>query len=233
MEQTQLEFGGLPPRRPLLRVLRETPAIRIQQYGAKNVSLLELIGAVIGDADTAHRLLAAYPALPDLVKAPLTDLGQVQGLGPARLASLQAALELGRRAAQGIPADRKQIRSPSDAADLMMGEMRGLEQEEMRVMLLDTRNYVIAVETLYRGNVNTSIVRTGEIFREAIRRNAPTVIVFHNHPSGDPEPSPEDVSVTRAMIQAGKLLDVDVLDHIVLGAGRWVSLKERGLAFSQ
>ena len=113
----------------------------------------------------------------------------------------------------------------------MLGEMSLLEQEEMRVMILDTRNRIVTVETLYRGNVNSSIVRTAEVFREAIRRNAPTVIVFHNHPSGDPEPSPEDVSITRAIIQAGQLLDVDVLDHIVVG-NRWVSLKERGLAFT-
>jgi DNA repair protein RadC len=230
-QQQQLEFGNLPPRRPLLRVLRESPAARVMQAGVKNVSLLELIGSITGDADVALRLLTQYPTLSDLVRAPIADLGLVHGLGPSKVAALQAAFELGRRAHFGTPADRRQIRSPSDAADLMLGEMSLLEQEEMRVMILDTRNRIVTVETLYRGNVNSSIVRTAEVFREAIRRNAPTVIVFHNHPSGDPEPSPEDVSVTRAIIQAGQLLDVSVLDHIVVG-NRWVSLKERGLAFT-
>ena len=104
----------------------------------------------------------------------------------------------------------------------------------MRVMILDTRNRILAVETLYRGNVNTSVVRVAEVFRDAIRRNAPTVIVFHNHPSGDPAPSPEDVSVTRAIIQAGQLLDIEVLDHLILpgnGQQTFVSLKDNGLAF--
>jgi len=230
--QQQLEFGGLPPRRPLLRVLRETPATRVMQAGVKNVSLLELIGSIIGDADVALRLLTQYPTLPDLVRAPSAELGLVHGLGPAKVAALQSAFELGRRAHGSTPADRRQIRSPSDAADLMLGEMSLLEQEEMRVIVLDTRNRIITVETLYRGNVNSSIVRTAEVFREAIRRSAPTVIVFHNHPSGDPEPSPEDVSVTRNIIEAGKLLDVDVMDHIIIGHSKWVSLRERGLAFA-
>ena len=227
----QLQFGGLPARTPLLRLLRETPASRVALAGAKNVSLLELIGVVVGDVDVALRLLAQFPTIDDLVRAPASELGVLKGMGPARVAALQAAIELGRRAQLGTDAERKQIRSPADAAQLMMGEMSVLEQEEMRVMLLDTRNRVLGVETVYRGNVNTSIVRTSEVFREAIRRNAPAVIVFHAHPSGDPEPSPEDVSVTRSSISAGKLLDIDLMDHIVIGHGRYVSLKERGLGF--
>jgi DNA repair protein RadC len=186
---------------------------------------------VVGDVDVALRLLAQFPTIDDLVRAPASELGVLKGMGPARVAALQAAIELGRRAQLGTDAERKQIRSPADAAQLMMGEMSVLEQEEMRVMLLDTRNRVLGVETVYRGNVNTSIVRTSEVFREAIRRNAPAVIVFHAHPSGDPEPSPEDVSVTRSIISAGKLLDIDLMDHIVIGHGRYVSLKERGLGF--
>ena len=146
----QLEFGNLPPRRPLLRVLRESPAARVMQAGVKNVSLLELIGSITGDADVALRLLTQYPTLSDLVRAPVTDLGLVHGLGPSKVAALQAAFELGRRAHFGTPADRRQIRSPSDAADLMLGEMSLLEQEEMRVMILDTRNRIIAVETRLR-----------------------------------------------------------------------------------
>ncbi len=232
MDSTQLEFGRLPPRIPLLRALRETPALRVAQSGAKNVSLLELLGTVIGDADVALRLLAQFPTIDDLARAPASELGVVKGMGQARIAALQAAIELGHRAHLGADVDRKQIRSPADAANLMMGDMSLLEQEEMRVMLLDTRNRVLGIETVYRGNVNSAIVRTSEVFREAIRRNAPALIVFHAHPSGDPEPSPEDISVTRTIIEAGKLLDVETLDHIIIGrGGRFVSLKERGLGF--
>ncbi|PKN93031.1 MAG: hypothetical protein CVU44_11405 [Chloroflexi bacterium HGW-Chloroflexi-6] len=110
--------------------------------------------------------------------------------------------------------------------------MQALEQEHLRVMLLDRRNRVMEIVDLYRGSVSSSQIRVGEIFREAVRKNASAIIVAHNHPSGDPTPSPDDVAVTRAILQAGKLLDVDVLDHLVIGQGCWVSLKERGLGFS-
>ncbi len=110
--------------------------------------------------------------------------------------------------------------------------MAALEQEHLRVILLDRRNRVLEIEDVYRGSVSSSQVRVGEVFKAAIRKNASALVVAHNHPSGDPTPSPDDVAVTRAIVQAGKLLDVDVLDHLVIGQGRWVSLKERGLGFS-
>jgi DNA repair protein RadC len=109
--------------------------------------------------------------------------------------------------------------------------MSALEQEELRVILLDTRNSVMDVVTVYKGSLNSSQVRVGELFKEAIRRNAAAVILIHNHPSGDPTPSPDDVAVTRAIVEVGKLLDIEVLDHLVIGAGRYISLKERGLGF--
>jgi DNA repair protein RadC len=126
--------------------------------------------------------------------------------------------------------DRLQIRSPADAALLLLGEMGALDQEQLRVVLLDTRNRVMSVETVYVGSLNAAIVRPAEVFREAVRRNACSVIVAHNHPSGDPSPSPEDIATTRTIIAAGQLLDIETLDHLVIGQG-WVSLKERGLAF--
>jgi DNA repair protein RadC len=109
--------------------------------------------------------------------------------------------------------------------------MSALEQEELRVILLDTRNSVMDVVTVYKGSLNSSQVRVGELFKEAIRRNAAAVILIHNHPSGDPTPSPDDVAVTRSLVEAGKLLDIDVLDHLVIGNCQYVSLKERGLGF--
>jgi DNA repair protein RadC len=136
---------------------------------------------------------------------------------------------LGNRLRTETPDDRPTINSPADAAALVAYEMSALEQEHLRVILLDTRNGLLDIVEIYKGSVNSSQVHVREIFKSAIRRNAAALIVVHNHPSGDPTPSPDDVAVTRAIVQAGKLLDVDVLDHMVIGQGQWVSLKERGL----
>jgi DNA repair protein RadC len=112
-----------------------------------------------------------------------------------------------------------------------MSEMMFLEQEHLRLILLDTRNRVISTPSVYVGSLNTSVVRIGELFRAAIKDNAAAFIVAHNHPSGDPSPSPEDVTVTRQIVQSGKLLDIELLDHVIIGRQRYVSLKERGLGF--
>jgi DNA repair protein RadC len=136
---------------------------------------------------------------------------------------------------QVISSDRSEapiIQSPRDAADLLTYDMSCLNQEEMRVLLLNTRNRVMRVITIYRGSLNSSPVRVCEVFRPAILENAAAIILVHNHPSGDPTPSPDDVAVTRAIVQAGKLLDLEVLDHLVIAGGHYVSLKERGLGFS-
>jgi hypothetical protein len=131
----------------------------------------------------------------------------------------QGAIELGRRVACGDQAQRRQIKSPADIADLLLLEMSHLDQEQLRTVLLDTKNRIQATSTVYIGSLNTSMVRVGEVFKEAVRRNSAALIVVHNHPSGDANPSPEDVLVTREIVQAGKLLDVDVLDHMIIGHG--------------
>lgn len=130
------------------------------------------------------------------------------------------------------PVGQEKIRSPRDAAALLMVEMGHLDQEEMRTMMLSTKNHVMGIITVYKGSLNTSVVRVGEIYKEALRRNAASVIIAHNHPSGEPDPSPEDVLVTRKIVEAGKLLDVECLDHLVIGQGRYVSMRERGLGFT-
>jgi DNA repair protein RadC len=130
------------------------------------------------------------------------------------------------------PTERPIINSPGDAAQLFMPFIASLDHEEMWVINLDTRNRVMSLVALYKGSVNSSQVRIGEVFRQSIAENSSAIIVGHNHPSGDATPSPDDVTVTRAMVQAGKLLDIDVLDHLVISGDRWVSLKERGLGFS-
>lgn len=130
------------------------------------------------------------------------------------------------------PDHRESIQSPQDVAAMLMVEMGGLEQEELRAVMLDTKNHVLEVVMVYRGTINSSAVRVAEVFKAAIRRNAAAIILAHNHPSGDPSPSSEDVAVTREIVEAGKLLGIELLDHLVIGSsGRWVSLRERGLGF--
>ncbi|HAY83617.1 MAG TPA: hypothetical protein DCY42_01465, partial [Chloroflexi bacterium] len=141
------------------------------------------------------------------------------------------AIELGRRLNLEAPEERPSINSPGDAAGLVMYEMQALEKEHLRVILLDTRNHVIEIHEVYRGSLNASVVRVGEVFTPAVRRNAASILVVHNHPSGDPSPSPEDISITRSLLQAGKLLQIELLDHIIIGQGKYVSLKEKGLGF--
>lgn len=217
----------------------ERPRERLLHYGAGALSTAELLAIILrtGTRDenvvrVAQRLLASFGNLPGLAQANATELMSEKGLGPAKVAQLKASLELGRRLLVASAEERPQVRSPADAANLVMSEMGLLEQEHLRVMLLDTKNRVLDTPTVYIGSLNTSLIRVGELFREAIRANCASLIVLHNHPSGDPTPSPEDVAVTKQIVEAGKLLDVDVLDHLIIGQYRFVSLKERGLGFS-
>jgi DNA repair protein RadC len=214
-----------------LKVLRERPGDRVLDAATAATSL-DLLSAVLGDPDAALRVLAKFSTMIDLLRASPAELRQVKGVGRRGAARIKAAFELGRRLMTSSPDERPQVKSPADAANLLVGEMGSLEQECMRVILLDTRNRVQAIHTVYQGSLNTTTVRVGELFREAIRANSAAIIVAHNHPSGDPSPSPEDVSVTQQIVQAGKLMDIELLDHLVVAVGnRWVSLKERGLGF--
>ena len=180
----------------------------------------------------AQRVLTDFGGLAGLHKAPYAELRQQRGVGPAKAAQLKAAVELGRRLSIALPEERPTIQSPDDAAALLLYEMGAFEQEHFRVLLLDTRNHLIRTVEVYRGSLNTSLIRVGEVFKEAVRSNAAAVIVAHNHPSGDPTPSPDDVSVTRALVEAGRILDIEVLDHLVIGKNRFVSLKAKGLGFN-
>jgi len=216
----------------------ERPRERLLHYGADTLSTAELLAIILrtGAKDEnvirlAQRLLASLGGLAGLARASMAELIAVKGLGPAKATQLKAALELGKRLLLTSPEERPQVRSPADAANLLMANMSFLEQEHLGTMLLDTKNRVIEYKTVYVGSLNTSLIRVGELFREAIRANCNSLIVYHNHPSGDPAPSPEDVSVTKQIVEAGKLLDIDVLDHLVIGRQRFVSLKERGLGF--
>jgi len=217
----------------------DRPRERLALAGARALSNAELLAILLrvgvegeNAVRLAERLLNEVGGLPGLHRASLSDLQALRGIGSAKAAQLLAAIELGRRIAISVPEERPMIKSPADAANLVLYELSGFEQEHLLVILLDTRNRVLGKPVeVYRGSLNTSLIRVGEVFREAVKVNAAGVIVVHNHPSGDPSPSPEDVAVTRAIIEAGKLLDIEVLDHLVIGQQKFVSLKERGLGF--
>lgn len=216
----------------------DRPRERLAELGPQALSNAELIAILLrvgvqgeNSVQMGQRLLNDLGGLHGLHRASVTDIARQHGMGLAKASQIKAAIELGVRLRLEAPEERPAIHSPADAAALVQVEMSGLPQEHLRVINLDTRNRVINIEKLYVGSLNASTVRVGELFRPAIARNAAAVIILHNHPSGDPTPSPEDVSLTRAAVQAGKLLDIEVLDHVVIGHGRWVSLKERGLGF--
>jgi DNA repair protein RadC len=182
------------------------------------------------------------PSSPDIpLQLPLLDLTvrSPHKIGSRQRAKVEMTLAKLRQlhdelnsALYAQPTERPTISSPIDAANLIMPFIGNLDHEELWVILLDVRNRVLKLVKLYQGSINSSQVRIAEVFRQAIIENAPAIILAHDHPSGDPTPSPDDLSVTRAAFQAGKLLDVDLLDHMIIGQGRWVSMKERGLGFS-
>ncbi|MBK8903081.1 MAG: DNA repair protein RadC [Anaerolineaceae bacterium] len=214
------------------------PRERLAQLGERALSTAELLAITIrtGDGDgnnlhLAEKILTTFNGLPGIARASITELTTLKGIGRVKAIEIKAALELGRRLAVTSPEERPIIASPADAANLVMAEMRFYEQEHFRAMLLDTRNSVLSIPTIHIGTINSINVRPADTFRAALKENARSLILIHNHPSENASPSPEDVSTTRKFIQAGKLLDIEVLDHIVVGGNQFVSLKERGLAF--
>jgi len=228
--------------KPVYRIsdLRESdrPRERIASLGPQALTNAELLAILLrvgvrgeNAVEVGQRLLNKFGGLSGLHRAHFSEINKQHGLGDAKAAQIKAAIELGRRLTLESPEERPSINSPADAASLLSYEMSALEQEHLRIILLDRRNRVMEIVEVYKGSVNSSQVRIGELFKEAVRKNSSAIIVVHNHPSGDPTPSPDDVAVTRAIIQAGKLLDIDVLDHLVIGEGKWTSLKEKGLGF--
>ncbi len=217
----------------------DRPRERLAQLGAQALSSSELIAILLrvgvqGESavQVGQRLLQDLGGLSGLHRAALDELCAQHGIGTAKAAQIKAAIELGRRLMLESPEERPTINSPADAAALVQYEMGALEKEEMRVILLNTRNSVLDIITVAHGSLNSAQMRVGEVFTPAVRRNAAALIAVHNHPSGDPKPSPDDVAITRAMREAGKLLDIEVLDHLVIGLGSYTSLKEKKLGFS-
>lgn len=225
---------------PLIRDLEihERPRERLIHLGERSLSNAELLGIImrtgVGGENVvrlAERTLVFSGGLPGLTRLSVTELMEIKGIGEAKAVEIKAALELGRRLVASSPKEKPKITSPADAANLLMSEMSLLEQENLRLLLLDTRNNVLASPTVYVGSLNTSVIRVAELFRAALKENAAAIIVAHNHPSGDPSPSPEDINVTKQIVKAGEIIDIEVLDHIIIGHQRYVSLKERGMGF--
>ena len=227
------------------RVIREIPVAerpreRLAARGVAGLSTAELIALVwgsgargLGAVDLAEEALARHDGLAGLARASDLELLDLPGVGTAKAAQLTAAFELGSRLLADWPTGRWLIRSPRDVADRLILQMGRLEREELRVVLLNTKNAVLKVVTAYQGNVSASLVRVGELFRDAVRLTASGVILVHNHPSGDPTPSPDDLHLTAEALAAGRLLDIAVLDHLVIGHDAYVSMRDRGIAFDR
>lgn len=214
----------------------ERPREKMKERGAQALGNSELLAILLRTGNfqesalrIAENLLDRQGGLAGFGNATLEDFEQVKGVGEAKAITVMAAIELGRRVTTLAPAARAVIRTPDDVAALLMPRFRYETKESFIAILLSTKNHVLKTPVISIGSLNASIVHPRELFREAINASAAAVILAHNHPSGDPAPSPEDVSLTRKLVDAGKLLDIPVLDHIVLGDGKYISFKEKGI----
>jgi DNA repair protein RadC len=235
------EDSARPPGyRLMLREMAadERPREKLKLRGSAALSDGELLAIILNTGirgetvtDVSQRLLAHYGGLRGLFRLDVAELARIRGLGDAKAVRVKAALELGRRLAALSPEERPLVGSPEDVANLLGTEMAALEQEELRVVLLDTKHRIVRTESVYRGSVNQAQVRVAEVFRDAVRQQATAIVAVHNHPSGDPTPSAADVALTVEIVAAGQLLDIELLDHLIIGQGRWLSLKRLGLGF--
>lgn len=213
----------------------ERPRERFVQNGPQSLSNHELLALLLGTGSReesvlqlANRMLAQFEGLRLLKDATLEELTQIKGIGMAKAINVLAAVEVGRRIASHTLDERYVIRSPEDGAKYLMNEMRFLTQEHFVCLYLNTKNQVIHKQTIFIGSLNASIVHPREVFKEAVRRSAASVICLHNHPSGDPTPSREDIEVTKRLAESGKIVGIELLDHLIIGENKYVSLKEKG-----
>lgn len=213
----------------------ERPRERFIHYGPNSLSNQELLAIILRTGtkresvlQLSQRLISEFQGLRMLMNASLEELTRIKGVGEAKAIQLLAAIELGKRIANMKNEERYVIRSPEDGANYVMEEMRFLTQEHFVCLFLNTKNEVIHKQTIFIGSLNASIVHPRELFKEAFRRSAASMICLHNHPSGNPMPSREDIEVTKRLAECGKILGVEVLDHIIIGDKRYVSLKEKG-----
>jgi DNA repair protein RadC len=217
----------------------ERPRERMLRLGPQALSNAELLAILLRTGvhgrnaiEIATEMLVAQRGLRALAALDFPELLDETGLGNAKATTIAAAFELGRRIAVEPGGDtRPRVTTPADIARHLQREMELLPQEELRLLVLSTKHHLLAQRTLYRGSVNSSPARIAEVFREAVRTNAAAIAVAHNHPSGDPAPSSDDIRFTEAILEAGALLEIHVLDHIVFGHGCYVSMREKRLGF--
>lgn len=221
----------------------ERPRERLAALGPEALSLAELVAILwrTGTSGThpesalalATRALATHDGLAGLASASLADLVRMRGVGPVKAIELKAAFELARRLSLATPDARRVIRTPRDIVDMLGPEVVRLDREHLHVVLLSTKHHVIGIREIYRGTLNSSVVRVAELFKAAIRDDAASIIIVHNHPSGDPTPSGDDIQITTDAVAAGRLLDIEVIDHVIVGSRtlQWASLRERRLGF--
>ena len=217
----------------------DRPRERLLQLGPSALSNVELLAILLNTGlagesvmDVAERLLREYGGFTGLMTMSADELARIKGLGPAKATKLKASMEIANRILAANPGQRPRISTPDDVTNLIGLEMSLLEREQLRVVLLNTRNEVIGIKTVYQGMVNQAPVRAGEVFRDAVRADAVAIVVVHNHPTGDPTPSSADIELTRDLVAAGGLLNIALLDHMIIGHGRHVSMKRLGLGFA-
>ncbi|WP_256442680.1 DNA repair protein RadC [Cohnella sp. LGH] len=227
MEQRSFRLRELPSG--------ERPRERMQQHGAQALSHAELLAILLRTGTRnesavylAQRILNECGGLRKLAESGWEDLTHIRGIGPAKALQLQASIELGRRIARSKLPETVKITCPQDVADLLMEEMRHYREEQFVCLFLNTKNHVIGRQTLSIGSLNASIVHPREVFKAAIRRSSASILCAHNHPSGDPTPSAEDLQLTKRLAEAGQLLGIELLDHLVIGDSSFISLKEMG-----
>ncbi|GMK47216.1 MULTISPECIES: RadC family protein [Paenibacillus] len=213
----------------------ERPRERMMQYGAEALSHTELLAILLrtgtkqeSAVHLAGKILKECGSLRNLLDMSMSELTAIKGIGPAKAVQLRAGIELGRRIVRSGQGEIVTVRKPQDAANYVMEEMRYLKKEHFVCLFLNTKNHIIARETLSVGTLNASLVHPREVFRAAVKAGSASIICVHNHPSGDPMPSPEDVTLTKRLVEAGELMGIEVLDHLVIGDGRFISLKEHG-----
>ena len=216
--------------------LCERPRERLIKYGPEVLTNSELIAVIIGTGtrnegvmNLSSKLLKEEEGIQFLSTSTIAELKSYKGIGSVKAAQIKAAVELGRRM-RNYRSERKiRISSPSEAAELVMEDMRYLKKEMLKVIFLNTKNYVMDITDISIGSLSSSIVHPREIYTEAIRKCCASIIVSHNHPSGDPQPSSEDISVTKRIAEAGKIIGIELTDHIIIGDGIYTSMKEKGL----
>lgn len=213
----------------------DRPRERLLKLGAEYLSNQELLAILLGSGSKdesvmslSNRILMHFEGLKLLKDATIEELIAIRGIGVAKGVLLLASIEFGRRMNQYKPEETYVIRSPDDGANYIMEDMRVLKQEHFVVLFLNTKNHVIHRQTIFIGSLNASIVHPREVFREAVKRSAASIIVAHNHPSGDPAPSQEDIHVTKRLVESGKMIGIELLDHLIIGDRKFISLKEKG-----